>query len=139
MACWGRCHAPIKSRRDVPDQRRATQQKQVRPNRRQPQRESARRQPESPLAAGRHRAPIQTASLDALAPLCRASRRGLLDIVMSGADDGVLHFEVARLRAWALGGGLDEAMWDDYEEWSAIFAAFRRFVQLKPPAQWDAE
>src|SRR5215204_5728166 len=20
MACWGRCHAPIKSRRDVPDQ-----------------------------------------------------------------------------------------------------------------------
>src|SRR4051794_39536170 len=58
---------------------------------------------------------------------------------MSGADDGGLHFEVARLRAWALGGGLDEAMWDDYEEWSAIFAAFRRFVQLKPPAQWDAE
>src|SRR4051812_6622208 len=99
-ACWGRYHAPIKSRRDVPDQRRATQQKQVRPNGRQPQRESARRQPESPLAAGRHRAPIQTASLDALAPLCRASRRGLLDIVMSGADDGGLHFEVARLRAW---------------------------------------
>ena len=33
MACWGRCHAPIKSRRDVPDRRRATQRKQVRPRR----------------------------------------------------------------------------------------------------------
>jgi hypothetical protein len=33
MACLGRCHAPIKSRRDVPDRRRATQRKQVRPRR----------------------------------------------------------------------------------------------------------
>ena len=43
MACWGRCHAPIKSRRDIPDRRRATQRKAVRPHGRQPERESARR------------------------------------------------------------------------------------------------
>jgi hypothetical protein len=42
-ACSGRCHAPIKSHRDIPDRRRATQQKEVRPTGRQPQRESARR------------------------------------------------------------------------------------------------
>ncbi len=30
-ACWGRCHAPIKSRREIPDRRRATQRKPVRP------------------------------------------------------------------------------------------------------------
>jgi hypothetical protein len=41
-ACWGRCHAPIKSRRNIPDRRRATQRKVVRPNGRQPERESAR-------------------------------------------------------------------------------------------------
>ena len=62
MACLGRCHAPIKSRRDVPDQRRATQRKPVRPNGRQRESESTRRQPEPPFEAGRH-ARIQTASL----------------------------------------------------------------------------
>ena len=30
---WGRCHAPIKSRRGIPDRRRATQRKPVRPTR----------------------------------------------------------------------------------------------------------
>ena len=45
----------IKSRRDVPDRRRATQRKPVRPNGRQRESESARRQPEPPLEAGRHR------------------------------------------------------------------------------------
>ena len=55
MACWGRCHAPIKSRRAIPDQRRATQRKPVRPHGRQRESESARRQPEPLLEAGRHR------------------------------------------------------------------------------------
>src|SRR4051812_22601806 len=46
-ACWGRCHAPMKSRRKIPDRRRATQRKVVRPNGRQPERESARRRSRS--------------------------------------------------------------------------------------------
>ena len=58
MACWGRCHAPIKSRRDIPDRRRATQR--------------ADRVKASQLAVGRSliarpdvTAPIQTASVEA--------------------------------------------------------------------------
>jgi hypothetical protein len=54
MACLGRCHAPIKSRRDIPDRRRATQRKPVRPNSRQRESESTRRRSEPPLKAGRH-------------------------------------------------------------------------------------
>ena len=47
QACWGRCHAPMKLRRTIPDRRRATQRKVVRPNGRQPERESARRRSRS--------------------------------------------------------------------------------------------
>src|SRR3954452_13552780 len=70
-------------------------------------------------------------------PLRHSDSRVLLGIAMSGIDDSGLCFEVERLRAWALGGGLDEAMWDDYEDWSAIYDAFRRLVALRPPVQWD--
>ena len=46
-ACSGRCHAPIKSRQGIHDRRRATQRKAVRPDGRQPERESARRRSRS--------------------------------------------------------------------------------------------
>ena len=55
MACLGRCHAPIKSRRDIPDRRRATQRKPARPTGRQRESESARRRSEPLREAGRHR------------------------------------------------------------------------------------
>ena len=67
-ACSGRCHAPIKSRRDIPDRRRATQRKAVRPR-------AADSLKESQLAAGRGAftvrrtsptRPIETASLKAI-------------------------------------------------------------------------
>ena len=68
MACWGRCHAPIKSRRAIPDRRRATQRKPVRP--------TADSVNASQPAAGRSlsprpdvTAPIQTASVKAVAPV----------------------------------------------------------------------
>jgi hypothetical protein len=64
MACLGRCHAPIKSRRDVPDRRRTTQRKPVRPNSRQRESESARRRPEPPFEAGRHAESKQQAASD---------------------------------------------------------------------------
>ena len=51
-ACLGRGHAPIKSRRTIPDRRRATQRKPVRPNGRQRESESARRRSD-PLLRGR--------------------------------------------------------------------------------------
>jgi hypothetical protein len=54
MACWGRCHAPIKSRRDIPDRRRATQRKPVRPKADSVNCESARRRSDPVLEAGRH-------------------------------------------------------------------------------------
>ena len=63
-ACWGRCHAPMKSRRTIPDRRRATQRKVVRPNGRQPERESARRRSRSlHLTSDVADDPIETASL----------------------------------------------------------------------------
>jgi hypothetical protein len=55
MACSGRCHAPIKSRRVIPDRRRATQRKPVRPQGRQRESESARRRSEPHRKTGRHR------------------------------------------------------------------------------------
>src|SRR5215203_2657514 len=56
---------------DIPDRRRATQQKEVRPTGRQPQRESARRPVAEPSpSVGRRRRPrIETASLNGAAPV----------------------------------------------------------------------
>ena len=51
----GRCHAPIKSRQDIRDRRRATQRKAVRPDGRQPESESARRRSRTFTCVGRHR------------------------------------------------------------------------------------
>jgi hypothetical protein len=63
-ACWGRCHAPIKSRRKIPDRRRATQRKVVSPTADSPHSESARRRSRSlHLASDDTGTPIQTASL----------------------------------------------------------------------------
>jgi hypothetical protein len=60
----------LSSHAEHPDRRRATQQKEVRPNRRQPQRESARRPVGTFSSASDvidHR--IETASLNAIAPI----------------------------------------------------------------------
>jgi hypothetical protein len=73
MACWGRCHAPIKSRRDIPDRRRATQRKPVRPHGGQRESESARRRSE-PLRETDVTSNIQTASTIQTA----ASKQGIM-------------------------------------------------------------
>src|SRR3954449_13403532 len=58
---------------------------------------------------------------------------------MSAADDSGLRLEVDGFRIWALGDRADYGEWEtEYGEWPAIWDAFRRFVELKPPAQWDA-
>ena len=45
-----------------------------------------------------------------------------------------------RFRSWALEDGQETAEWaSEYREWQAIWDAFRRFVDLKAPASWDAE
>jgi hypothetical protein len=57
----------MRSRRKIPDRRRATQRKVVRPNGRQPERESARRRSRSlHLASDVADDAIETASLDAV-------------------------------------------------------------------------
>jgi hypothetical protein len=58
---------------------------------------------------------------------------------MSAADDSGLRLEVDGFRIWALGDRADYGEWEtEYGEWPAIWDAFRRFVELKPPSQWDA-
>jgi hypothetical protein len=75
MACWGRCHAPIKSRRDIPDRRRATQRKPVRPTGRQRESESARRRSEPLRETGRHR-PHPNSKRGSSSPIPLATPRG---------------------------------------------------------------
>ena len=76
-ACWGRCHAPFKSRRNIPDRRRATQRKVVRPNGRQPERESARRRSgPSPRRRTSPTTRIETASLKGAARAATSRARG---------------------------------------------------------------
>jgi hypothetical protein len=59
---------------------------------------------------------------------------------MSDADDSGFRLEVDRFRSWALEDGQETAEWaSEYREWQAIWDAFRRFVDLKAPASWDAE
>ena len=70
MACLGRCHAPIKSRRTSPTGDERHSKRWSGPHGRQPQRESARRRSGPSPRVGRHRrAAIETASLKAVAVL----------------------------------------------------------------------
>ncbi len=65
-ACCGRCHAPIKSRRNIPDRRRATQRKLVKPQR-------ADSLKQSQLAAGRRTIPAASDITDTARSITTAS------------------------------------------------------------------